>query len=123
MKTKSILIIILVFIAGGVAGAFIAGQTYKHRIHRIKEHRKPEVFREHMHDVLETTDAQRQAIDSVFEEYLPRIQELRKHNWEEIKVLHDSMLTNVRTHLHDHQIEKLEKFERRFMKHKKHRHK
>lgn len=115
MKTKTILVLLVVFVAGGFFGAFLAGRTFKHRIHKIEEDRKPEVFRERMHKMLNTTEEQKVAIDSVFDAYLPKIQEQRKRHRAEMRTLHQEMMNQVEKRLDPEQVEKLEKFKRRLM--------
>lgn len=122
MKTKTIFLLILVFISGGLIGSFLTGRSFKKRVHQIKEQRKPEVFREHLHDVLGTNDKQRHSIDSVMKIYLPRIKEARMKNHETIGAMHDSMLSEVRLFLNKEQEDKLMRFEKRFYRKHHHRH-
>jgi len=113
-RTKSVGIIIGTLLVGILLGSVITGAVYQSRAEKQKRLRKPGGFVEHMQEMIDPHDeAQWQTIQPIVEETGRRHKEIMERAHGEMKGAFDSMLVELKPHLDEDQLKRLQEKQQR----------
>ncbi|MFM9944419.1 MAG: Spy/CpxP family protein refolding chaperone [Bacteroidia bacterium] len=108
---KPLLIFLTIFIIGFGSGFLVSGRLTKKSIEAVKERENPSGFKRDLYNYLNPDERQKQIIDSIVADYIPKIKEERTLSRLYQKHLRDSMFTKIQSLLDNKQKGKLKKFE------------
>ena len=112
MNLKSLAIFLAIFILGCGAGFLISGRLTKSSIEAAKNRETTIGFQKDLYKYLKPNENQKQIIDSIVADYLPKIKEERAISRMYQKHLRDSMFTQIQKLLDSKQKVDLKKFEK-----------
>ena len=75
MNVKAFLIFSIIFILGFGSGFLVSGRLTKKSIEAVKERETPLGFKKDLYKYLNPDEDQKQFIDSIVAEYIPKIKE------------------------------------------------
>ena len=112
MKIKPLLIFLTIFITGFGCGFLVSGRLTKKSIEAAKERETPVGFKKDLYKYLNPDESQKQIIDSIVADYIPKIKEEREISRIYQKHLRDSMFAEIQQLLSNKQKDNLQKFEK-----------
>ncbi len=112
MNMKPLLIFLTIFIIGFGSGFLVSGRLTKKNIEAIKERETPLGFKKDLYKYLKPDEKQKQIIDSIVADYIPKIKEEREISRIYQKHLRDSMFAEIQQLLNTKQKDNLQKFEK-----------
>jgi hypothetical protein len=113
IRNKTILILAVTFIAGGMLGALASGTLRRQHLNRIARLREPGGFVGFTERVLKPTPAQKDTVQKILIENHKCISELRERHMKELSVLMDSLKLRLRQVLTRDQMDRFSQFEDR----------
>lgn len=111
MNLKALLIFLTIFILGFGSGFLVSGRLTKNSIEAVKERESPVGFKKDLYKYLNPDERQKQIIDSIVADYIPKIKEERAISRMYQKNLRDSMFVQIQSLLDTKQKKNLKKFE------------
>lgn len=111
MNLRALLIFLTIFILGFGSGFLVSGRLTKNSIEEVKERESPVGFKKDLYKYLNPDERQKQIIDSIVADYIPKIKEERAISRMYQKHLRDSMFTQIQSLLDTKQKKNLKKFE------------
>jgi len=112
LQLKSFLIFLAIFVIGFGSGFLVSGRLTKRSIEAAKERETPVGFKKDLYQYLKADAMQKQAIDSILAEYIPKIKEERAISRAYQKHLRDSMFLQIQQLLDNKQKGELKEFEK-----------
>jgi len=108
-RTKSILLLLLALVIGGVLGALLNARLAERRIVRLASFRSEQGFMRYMEQAVEPVDdVQRERIRAVLQSSAERMSRHREASWREARLILDSTRAELRTILTEDQMLRLE---------------
>ncbi|MCB0569261.1 MAG: hypothetical protein KDC66_05840 [Phaeodactylibacter sp.] len=121
MKTYQIVIAAVLLLAVGFGAGFYTHRAMAvKRIQRVAQMRFSEGFENNFFRIIEPTDEQREQLSPIVAHYAGQIAAKNRESRLQQKALIDSMHAEVKPMLTPEQVERLERFSRRFRDFKKH---
>jgi hypothetical protein len=109
-RTKSILILVLTLLLGGVLGAMLNGWLVHQRIDRLQRLRTEAGFTRMMERTIEPRDAaQRDQVRAILERTAGQVEAIQRQRRHEMRAVVDSMRTELRAVLTAEQMSRLER--------------
>jgi hypothetical protein len=113
VRTKTILILVITFMAGGILGVLVSGTLRRHHLNRIVRLREPQGFVGFTEQVLKPTQTQKDTVQKILLENHKRISELRERNMRELSALMDSLQLRLAQVLTKDQMKRFSQLQRR----------
>lgn len=111
MKINSLILFLLIFGIGFGAGFIISGRITSKKIAEVKHRQTPAGFKEEIYKYIKPDNSQKQYLDSVIAEYIPKIKKENELSREYQKKLRDSMFSEIQIMLDKKQKTKFKKYE------------
>jgi len=112
MKIKTILVFLSIFILGFGSGFLLSGRLTRQSIEAARQRETPIGFKKYLYDYVKADSNQRQVIDSIVSEYIPKIKEESALSRSYQRHLRDSMFAEIQQLLNEKQKNELKKFEK-----------
>ncbi|MCB9245159.1 MAG: hypothetical protein H6606_01910 [Flavobacteriales bacterium] len=116
MTTKRTILLIAVLLTGFAAGFLVAGRLAKKRIDRIVERHEPRSMPHRMLQLLQPDESQLPEVDRILHRYADTLRNLRRTHRRDLKQVHLAMQEELRPLLHEDQIKRLERMQKRMMR-------
>ena len=111
---KTIMTIAGLLAIGFIAGFFTHRYTVQQRIEKVARLRVPRGFEERLFQMIDADAEQREQLQPIVAKYALRVaEEFREQNQAHHRII-DSMHQEIKPYLSDAQLERLERFHRRF---------
>lgn len=111
---KTVLAVTGLVLIGFIGGFYAHRQMSMHFIHNVVEMRQPKGFQEQFFKRANISEEQQGKIQPIVEGYSNRLGQLHRKFRENRHLLIDSMHAEIKPHLLPEQIERMERFSRRF---------
>jgi hypothetical protein len=116
MKIKSISIIVATLVIGFVIGFLTNGQITSRKYKRFVSQDHSDVFKHRIIDVIKPDESQLKMIEPILEEYAEEAHQTLAKSKENMKMLHENLLEDLKPHLNEQQIVRLDEAHQRFSK-------
>jgi hypothetical protein len=113
IRTKTVLVLTAIFIAGAVIGALISGAIRRQHINRAFQMREPAGFVGFAEEIIRPTDAQKDTVQKILVENHKRLLEIRTRHMKDMFTQMDSLSRKLARVLTQEQIRRLSRFEGR----------
>lgn len=120
-RNQLILVGLLVLLTGFISGWLAHRSITRQRIHRVAELRRAGGFEQHFFRLIQADAAQRDSLQPIVAPYAARIDSLHRGFESERRAIIRQMHQDVQPMLTTEQQQRLDRFAKRFRRHKKHR--
>ena len=114
MNIKTILAMLALVGIGFVAGFYTHRAASKKVIHKVATLREAPGFEAHLYSVIKPTEEQKEKIGPIVSVYAKKIATIHKETRNNRHMMMDSMHAAIKPYLEEEQIERMQKFNKRF---------
>jgi len=115
MKNLKTILALIALVAIGFVGGFYTHRTIsKKYVNRLVKLREAPGFEAHLYRMLEPTEEQKQQLNPIVERYAEKVTTMHRSFRHERHALLDSMHAEIKPLLDEQQVERLERFGKRF---------